>query len=200
MKVAIASYHFYSACEAYAAQVLDAEDIYLADPSNIIGSDLLILPGGSDISPEIYGEMNIHSSTFVQRDMIEVLMTTIALRNKVSILGFCRGHQLINALVGGKLIQNLVESHGGDHGLEHVVDDPLVNAITEVNSMHHQGVIKLAEGVEGLSKWKNVWELTKSDKYKFVSTQFHPEFGLDRTNDEAVANFIVSILHSFERG
>lgn len=139
---------------------------------------LIIFSGGADISPSIYGEENIHSFPFPERDRVELPILKTALELGTKILGVCRGHQLINAYLGGRLIQDLsyLEDHDYFHNLEFMTKKSLVETffIQGVNSLHHQGVILEGSGLEITSKHKGVIESTESEN--IITVQFHPEF------------------------
>ena len=103
---------------------------------------LLILHGGEDISPSIYGESKgpAHAGNKPShRDMIEMDILDRALQLDVPVLAICRGAQLACAMLGGSLYQD-VDSHMGDHLLEIKVSngDPIR---TTTNSCHHQMMI-----------------------------------------------------------
>lgn len=68
----------------------------------------LVLHGGVDVNPELYGET---PSRFTQhpnrpRDYTEVALYKEAVANKIPVVGVCRGAQLICVLNGGKLHQH----------------------------------------------------------------------------------------------
>ena len=141
---------------------------------------LVIFTGGSDINPAIYGQANKFSQFNPQRDTaeIEVLRRCLILGKKM--LGVCRGHQLINAYLGGLLVQDITEQlntvHDADHELEIVDAGGIIPNIfsDSVNSLHHQGVVKCGEGLTPSTYWKGVYESTESDN--ILTVQFHPEW------------------------
>mgnify|MGYP001305607198 CR=1 FL=1 len=59
---------------------------------NIKEADLLVLPGGGDVSPELYGE-EPHRRTYgsPRRDISECIDAEIAIKNDIPIIGTCRG-------------------------------------------------------------------------------------------------------------
>ena len=140
---------------------------------------LVIFTGGADINPAIYRQKNRHSMFNPLRDTAEIEVLRRALSMGKKVLGVCRGHQLINAWLGGELVQDigieLNTVHGSDHALE-VVDESGVipNIYNEVNSMHHQGVIKVGEGLRATTYWKGIYESTEGDN--ILTVQFHPEW------------------------
>ena len=152
----------------------------------LAGAKLVIFTGGEDINPAIYGQANKFSQYTPERDTaeIEVLRRSMALGKKI--LGVCRGHQLINACLGGLLVQDiewqLNTTHGAAHSLEIVdVSGMIPNVFQgEVNSMHHQGVVKCGEGLRPTTYWKGVYESTENEH--ILTVQFHPEWMRDHDN------------------
>jgi gamma-glutamyl-gamma-aminobutyrate hydrolase PuuD len=99
----------------------------------------LLLWGGVDIHPAIYGE-KFHPKTQnpnIKRDTEEISAVKEYMRKGLPIFGVCRGAQLLCALNGGKLFQ-----HTNDHGVSHdiYVDDQLggIEVMRKVAAGHHQ--------------------------------------------------------------
>ena len=103
-----------------------------------------------------------------------------ALQMGKKILGVCRGHQIINAYLGGLLVQDITAQlnsvHEHEHELEILDAGGLIPNVFSgvVNSMHHQGVVKCGLGLTPTTYWKGVFESTESDH--ILTTQFHPEW------------------------
>jgi putative glutamine amidotransferase len=73
----------------------------------------LLLSGGADIDPALYGEKAEGASGMdPARDQLELEAWRVAARRSVPVLGICRGMQAINVFSGGKLLQD-VPTHGG---------------------------------------------------------------------------------------
>lgn len=150
--------------------------------------DLLIFTGGADISPVWYGREEITSTRGidVRRDAQEIASLSLALKYPhIKILGVCRGHQLVNAYLGGELIEDLSEVGPINHGMYHTLEITDTNSIVAtyfdiVNSLHHQAVIKPGKGQRITSKVGDIIESTESDR--ILTVQFHPEFmtGFDK--------------------
>lgn len=160
--------------------------------------DGLLLQGGADLDPVMYGEPQraTRGPLDPARDRFERdLILAFAAAGK-PVLGICRGMQLINVAFGGSLYQDLVED--GATAFEHVDDgayDRHLHALriepgsvleglyggareATVNSIHHQGVRRLAEGfvVEARAP-DGVIEAIRSTRHDFLlGTQWHPEF------------------------
>ena len=90
------------------------------------GCNALIFPGNKrDIHPNLYGESYIHPQTkrrlpvspFNARQATEIRMIEYALkRQDIPVLGICGGMQLINAVLGGNLVQHLPDDKRTDNG------------------------------------------------------------------------------------
>lgn len=95
-------------------------------------ADIVVFSGGADINPKLYG-CEKHKSTYFndERDFIETSCYNKLSPNQV-VIGICRGAQLITALNGGKLIQNVSGHCGGDHYITNGSDKVLIT------SLHHQ--------------------------------------------------------------
>lgn len=81
--------------------------------------DLVGFGGGADIHPSLYGCKDVASSVGhgpSERDRFERQAFSFCVERDIPMLGLCRGAQLICALSGGKLVQD-VRGHGGMHSL-----------------------------------------------------------------------------------
>jgi len=184
----------YPACHSSFMKGLDAKII--SSPKEIKDFDVVIFTGGEDICPRIYGQEPTHTTYWNDhRDSIELRMLNVALELGKKILGSCRGHQLINAYLGGSLVQDLFfeakVSHGSSHSLFmedrsnyslrvktsdifHKMQDIFTG---DVNSMHHQGIRGyLGSSLLPVATHKSIVEIAISSSGKIISTQFHPEW------------------------
>ena len=71
--------------------------------------DGLVLPGGPDVDPTLYGEEPINASGRVTypKDIFELALIKHTLQAHKPILGICRGLQILNVALGGTLYQDL---------------------------------------------------------------------------------------------
>lgn len=100
-------------------------------------ADMICFTGGSDIEPSLYGEPKMSTThTMPSRDEGEVRIYNLAKSKGKPIVGICRGGQLINALNGGKMWQD-VDRHNGTHAIK----DLITNKIFIGTSSHHQMMI-----------------------------------------------------------
>ena len=85
--------------------VTDDRTIIKAQLSLIDG---LILSGGTDINPLLYGQdfKTGIGTVSPERDNYEMIVLEEFLKTGKAILGICRGHQLLNVYFGGTLFQD----------------------------------------------------------------------------------------------
>lgn len=145
--------------------------------------------GGPDINPTVYGDENREARDVnLIRDQYEIHFLKHWIQAKKGFLfGVCRGHQLISAALGFKLVQH-IEDHGDGKWIDHPIKflkttQNFLRRATGVNEMmvnsyHHQAVrysphpdIDLAAVAPD-----GTVEALESRDGKIVSTQFHVEF------------------------
>jgi len=158
------------------------------DIPTALTKDILIFTGGEDIDPSLYGQKNRYCSYVnIERDIFEKSVLTMAIAYGVKVLGICRGHQLINAVLGGQLIQDIGMEFGLRHGPEkHDLRDrpnywwdneSMAEIFPVLNSMHHQAVLNPGEGQHVICSSKDgVCEATANKTGTIVTVQFHPEW------------------------
>jgi putative glutamine amidotransferase len=185
------------------ADALGAAHVATSDYVSLL--DGLVLQGGADIDPTVYGEeaTEVLGPIDAIRDRFELdLLQAFATAGK-PVLGVCRGMQLINVAYDGTLYQDLERNHAGSfahrrldlydeytHDLD-LVPNSWLRSIYEdahggrVNSIHHQGVKKLGKGlvVEALSPDGVVEAVRHPDLRFMVGVQWHPEFHDSRFPD-----------------
>jgi putative glutamine amidotransferase len=155
----------------------------------------LVLSGGVDVDPHLYGQRRHQEmgNPHPFRDRYERALLEEALRRDLPVLAICRGHQLLNVLLGGKLIQHIAgDSHRAElelprrsawHEVSLAAGSHLAGILGEgrtlVNSRHHQGVAPemVAGGLRAtaLSPDGLVEALEGERQRWLVSVQWHPE-------------------------
>ncbi|MGO4458937.1 gamma-glutamyl-gamma-aminobutyrate hydrolase family protein [Streptomyces sp. M-16] len=157
--------------------------------------DAIVLTGGEDLDPALYGAPP-HPSTGLpvrRRDRWEHAVLVAALARDIPVLGVCRGMQLMNVHAGGTLIQHLPDSvghHGhnpnrGHFGAHAVTTVPgtrigaLLPGTRQVATHHHQAVDRLGAGfVVAARAADGTVEAIESTRHRFaVGVQWHPEMG-----------------------
>lgn len=154
--------------------------------------DGLILAGGDDMDPAFFHQEN-HGSKGIDphRDRAELALTKAFLAAKKPILGICRGHQVLNIVLGGTLIQDmdpaLAPFHrpSGEDGQDRVhavrtrdgsLLHRLYGSIFTVNSYHHQALDQLGSGLTATA-WSEsgLVEAVEHRLFPVIGVQFHPE-------------------------
>jgi putative glutamine amidotransferase len=129
-----------------------------ADPAALAERlDGLVLSGGSDVDPGLYGQgRDRHTVVDERRDAFELRLLAAAEKRRIPVLAICRGLHLVNVVRGGSLHQHLPEHARYDAPAEvvHRVElaggarlHELLGASVGVNSMHHQTIDRLGEGI-----------------------------------------------------
>jgi putative glutamine amidotransferase len=167
--------------------------------------DALILNGGSDIAPELYGAEPLAATDAPnpRRDDFELRLARSAIARGLPVLGVCRGMQLLNVARGGTLVQDL--GGGVEHYVREAWDRPvhevdvepgsrLARAFgderTTVNSVHHQAVDRLGDGLRATARAADgVIEGIEDDDGVAVGVQWHPEFLTGRAGEDQVELF-----------
>ena len=171
-------------------------------PDQIVARvDGLMLTGGGDVDPKLYGEAR--HDTFqpaeTGRDDFEIALARAAIAKGIPLLAICRGMQVLNVAMGGTLFQDIPSQVTG--ALEHSVPQPRAGSAHEVwvakgsqlstlladhmedgetchvNSRHHQSVKDPAKGfdVTATSPDGVVEAMEKTGAPFCVAVQWHPE-------------------------
>jgi putative glutamine amidotransferase len=151
--------------------------------------DGLLLPGGWDVDPSFYGEHRDEKvgETDPELDETELELFRQARERNLPVLGICRGQQVINVALGGSLVQHLEDHDVRALGRRHLAHSIEVDPTSElgqaagehkirVNSLHHQAIRKLAEGLQQTARGEDgTVEGVESDDGLIVAVQCHPE-------------------------
>lgn len=157
----------------------------------------LLLPGGYDSDPRLYGQRNRACRNIdLNRDRKELELVRRFCAAGKPILGICRGHQLLNIALGGDLIQDIAEKarHMEAEGVDQLHEiriapgsflAPLYGGRAVVTSAHHQAVGRLASGLRAAAWTEDgLVEAVEHVRLPLWGVQFHPErqaFGRRRT-------------------
>ena len=162
--------------------------------------DGLVLVGGGDMHPKTYGQELIEDKSYgvdEARDEMELHLACNALERDMPLLTICRGFQVLNVALGGTLWQDVRDmmpnaiqhSWFGEqrprnetpHEVAVTPGSQLAELLgttqTPVNSIHHQGIKELGEGLiasavapDGLIEGYEI-----PGKRFAVGVQWHPE-------------------------
>lgn len=163
-------------------------------------SDGILLAGGGDVLPAIYGQ-DPHASfdaAEAGRDEFELELVRLATEADVPVLAICRGIQVVNVARGGTLVQHIPDEVTG--AVDHDVREPRVAIAHEVwvtagslldrlmreteedggfpvNSRHHQAIETIGSGLVTTATAPDgvVEAVEDPSKRFFLGVQWHPE-------------------------
>ena len=169
-------------------------------------ADALCLAGGPDVLWTRYdSERRGSEEPDIPRDELELdTLLPWAFRERVPVLGVCRGIQTLNVYLGGTLRQDIGESHRakGDNVVSHPVRIAAASRLAAAcgtslvsNSRHHQALDRLGEGLRAVGWVDDLVEAVElPGDHWVVGVQWHPE----RVQDH-VANNGLGIFEAFVR-
>ncbi|MEI5994571.1 gamma-glutamyl-gamma-aminobutyrate hydrolase family protein [Candidatus Enterococcus mansonii] len=168
--------------------------------------DKLILAGGQNVAPDLYGEEPLVKEAALanERDQFELALIYEAFLQEKPIFAVCRGMQLANVALGGSLYQEI--SHLGGKKVSHMQvpisreipthriqtkDGSILRGIygeeASVNSFHFQAVKKLAPYLSATAFSEDgIIEGIESNQEKltFLGVQWHPDFAYTHLKQE----------------
>lgn len=158
--------------------------------------DGLVLTGGGDISPALYGGNAEHPELYGQnevRDSYDLALINAALPRQIPLLAICRGMQMLNIAYGGNLHVHLPEAFGETIIHRSQVPGPLPHPVTirpksrlgeivgpgpmEIVSWHHQAIDRVGEGLQIAATAADglIEALEIPEHYWCIAVQWHPE-------------------------
>lgn len=160
-------------------------------PADINGIDGLIIGGGDDISPDLYGGRLVTSARLdPARDELEKSLVIAALEHDKPVLGICRGSQMLNVASGGTLHQ---DAYGVYEASErywtilprktvHICEDTRLAGLSgtkpmKINALHSQAVDTLGEGLQVAARDTGgmVQAIERTSDPFALGVQWHPE-------------------------
>ncbi|HOX37325.1 MAG TPA: gamma-glutamyl-gamma-aminobutyrate hydrolase family protein [Candidatus Brocadiia bacterium] len=170
----------------------DEEDIRRA----LAGVDGLLLTGGGDIDPAMYGEP-LHPETDIAPEMrlkLDLPLAREALLTETPVLGICMGNQVLNVAAGGTLIQDIKAASLGtiphrqmesDHRAVHDViieSGSMLAGIVGpeplgVNTTHHHAAGRMGKGFRIAARATDgtIEAIENAETRAALGVQWHPE-------------------------
>jgi len=159
--------------------------------------DGIILSGGEDVNPDLYGgEKHKSFDISLFRDTTEFILIDYAVKKQIPVFGICRGFQIINVYFGGKLVQDIKELKTNSNHLNpdnHIItvnNQKIISLLNQeqfmVNSYHNQGISFdcLSDQLDAFAVYQKS-ELLEGIYHKtlpIAAVQWHPERFLEATN------------------
>lgn len=191
--------HYEQALLRAGAEVCWIEPEDPAAPEKALDCDGLLLPGGPDVAPGLYGQERSEKCGKPNpvRDTLETELLKAFLPTGKPIFGVCRGIQILNVFCGGTLHQDIADIQQcrhrdrlccrfGSHKVR-VEDGTILHSIlgeTEilVNTLHHQAVDREAPGMKVCAvSTDGIVEAMEMPGHPFcLAVQWHPEMMASR--------------------
>jgi putative glutamine amidotransferase len=154
--------------------------------------DGLVISGGNDIGPELYGGDAMPKARIDhQRDALEARWIRRALKHGWPILGICRGAQLLNAVLGGSLLQDVrsLRRHTSNRPSllptktvalreESCLAEKVGATAVRVNSLHHQAILHPGDNLKVVGRDRDsICQAIESETgCAAMGVQWHPEY------------------------
>ncbi len=214
--------------EAYVASISNAGGVPVLIPLGLDNIQLkdtishlegVLFSGGGDVHPELYNS-KMHpkvNGIDPDRDRVETQLLEQVIKNDIPFFGICRGLQMINVGMGGTLFEDLNDQFQGSLRHDSPVDWPrerLAHAVKisptsrlfdilqqdtiSVNSWHHQGIKRLANGVSASAVAPDgLIEAIELPNNPFgLAVQWHPEW---LQNDEIMRRLFQAFVKAAEQ-
>jgi putative glutamine amidotransferase len=156
----------------------------------VLGCDGVVITGGGDVAPELYGHDRIDAlmSVDVDRDRVELEAVRTAIEAGRRVLGICRGAQVLAVATGGSLISDLPSAGYDGHWMEaeeyqpvHSVKaepgsvcETVLGQVGSVNSIHHQAIADPGP-VLVATAWSSDGVIEAVEGVGALGIQWHPE-------------------------
>jgi putative glutamine amidotransferase len=164
------------------------------------GIDGVLLPGGSDVEPALYGG-DSHPEVYgvwPDQDSTDLALATYVLSSPIPLLAICRGLQVVNVARGGTLAVHMVTPHRHHRSTLSLGTNAarlgLPNRDIDISCYHHQAISTLGSGMEALAYASEghaeaVWIEAKAFA---AGVQWHPEdnYDIEPAQLQLVENFI----------
>ena len=215
--------------EVYATAVVRSGGVPILFPPNdpeeaprlLDRIDGLILSGGGDIEPRLYGG-RYHDDMYMiddTRDLFEFALVKAAQDKRFPVLAICRGLQVVNVALGGTLIEDIPSEIGST---DHTVNGPGVvdchqtvqiepnrlvasvigNTEACVNSIHHQAVRDVGSGLRAAG-WTDDGVVEVLDpldhSWPLLAVQWHPEYLAVNDDPASLALFAALVAYAASR-
>lgn len=177
-------------------------------PDNLDG---IIISGGDDIDPQLYlPDAPDVAPINARRDRFEIAILESVLGKSMPILGICRGAQLMNVVLGGTLFSDLREVRIKTSNRRMLLPRKTLNVLDnsqlqgvlgtarcKINSLHHQAVRDLGEGLVVSGRdLDEIIQGVESPEHRFrMGVQWHPEYLPQKTEQLRLFQHLVRAVN-----
>ncbi len=158
---------------------------------NVDMVDGMVIGGGDDISPDLYGgEMVTSARLDPARDAFERSLVTRAWEDNIPLLGICRGAQMINVALGGRLHEDAYGVYSGSDYVRTVLPRKSIEVLPDtrlceimgrrtlrINALHSQSVDRLADSLRVAARDRGgmIQAIERMRDPFAMGVQWHPE-------------------------
>ncbi|MEO1138179.1 MAG: gamma-glutamyl-gamma-aminobutyrate hydrolase family protein [Pseudomonadota bacterium] len=185
-------------------------------PAELDDVDGLIIGGGDDIGPDLYGgTLNMSARLDRTRDRFEHELAEAALAQGIPILGICRGAQMLNVALGGTLDQDAWATYGASRKIKTILpkrDIELLQgthlasisgaAPMRVNALHTQAVDLIGDGLRVAARDENgmVQAIERFADPFALGVQWHPEHLFYASRQRALFKALADAARAYRNG
>ncbi|MEM1301301.1 MAG: gamma-glutamyl-gamma-aminobutyrate hydrolase family protein [Pseudomonadota bacterium] len=178
--------------------------------------DGVIIGGGDDISPELYGgTLGVSARLDPNRDALERRVACAALERDIPVLGICRGAQMLNVALDGTLDQDAWGSYPTSAPIKTILprrrviptpDSRLAQIVgaqdMSVNALHTQAVDQLGRGlrVSARDGGGMVQAIERIRAPFALGVQWHPEHLFYARRQRAIFTALVVAARAYRKG
>jgi len=176
--------------------------------------DGLILSGGGDIDPDLYGGRP-HETIYAvnrKRDQSEIDAVQYAIESRLPTLGICRGIQVMNVALHGTLMEHLPDIVGNEISHRASEEEVCKHSVClsegsfvakifgqyelTVPSYHHQAIKQLALPLKAVAMSRDgIIEAVEMTEHPFfIGVQWHPELSDDLLQQRLFQSFVEAAL------
>ncbi|WP_136636337.1 gamma-glutamyl-gamma-aminobutyrate hydrolase family protein [Pseudooceanicola onchidii] len=177
-------------------------------PADVAAIDGIIIGGGDDISPDLYGGEIVASARLdPARDALERRLVGEAMDQGKPVLGICRGSQMLNVALGGTLDQDAYATFTGSRFYKTILPRKSVRVlpgtrlmdiagpeVMKVNALHTQAVARLGDGlrVAARDQGQMIQAIERFSDPFALGVQWHPEHLIYAHRQRAIFRALVA--------
>ncbi|ROU01175.1 gamma-glutamyl-gamma-aminobutyrate hydrolase family protein [Histidinibacterium lentulum] len=184
-------------------------------PADLDFVDGVIIGGGDDISPDLYGGLTTTARLDPARDRLERRLVEGAMARNLPVLGICRGSQMINVALGGTLDQDAYATFTRSDRVYTILPKKRLTicdgtrlmkiaggAPMHVNALHSQAVNKLGDGLRVAARDRGgMTQAVERIRDPFaLGVQWHPEHLWYARRQRAIFRALVTAARAYADG